>query len=152
MHRNVRMKFLTCEPNLFKEKNYVDEADMFYEQPEQWFILNRDSIESITHLVIFEHLYKQLKESTSEVTKRFVKKFFSCEKFFYSFALSSNRLDTHLLLCKLYGKNTQQSLNKSELWNKRKKDFFYSWKPNRTITLYLFDKLSFLFKYKNKYE
>jgi hypothetical protein len=109
------MKFLTCEPNLFKETNYVDEADMFYSDPNKWFMLNEDSIESITHLVIFEKLYNQLKESNSEITKRFVKKFFSCEKFFYSFALASSRLDQYILLCKLYGKNTQQNLNKMEL-------------------------------------
>jgi len=115
LHRNVQMKFLTCEPNLFKENNYVDEADMFYLDPDKWFISNKDSIESITYLVIFENLYQQLKESKSEVTKRFVKKFFSCERFFYSFAISSNRLDKYLLLYKLYGKNTQPHVNKSEL-------------------------------------
>ncbi|KAJ8939795.1 hypothetical protein NQ314_010999 [Rhamnusium bicolor] len=32
--------FLTCLPNLSKVENYVDEADVFYETPNQWLMQN----------------------------------------------------------------------------------------------------------------
>jgi phosphatidylinositol glycan class B len=37
LHReDVNLRFLTCEPNLEGESNYVDEADWFFERPQEW--------------------------------------------------------------------------------------------------------------------
>ena len=36
IHRNISMRFLTCEPNLEHRKNYTDEADVFYKDPVGW--------------------------------------------------------------------------------------------------------------------
>ncbi|KAK6179580.1 hypothetical protein SNE40_011906 [Patella caerulea] len=36
IHRNVSMRFLTCEPNLQKAENYTEEADLFYNSPIDW--------------------------------------------------------------------------------------------------------------------
>jgi phosphatidylinositol glycan class B len=36
LHRNVSMRFLTCEPNLSKKEHYIDEADDFYNDPLHW--------------------------------------------------------------------------------------------------------------------
>lgn len=36
LHLNVKARFLTCEPNLAAEAHYVDEADIFYQDPERW--------------------------------------------------------------------------------------------------------------------
>lgn len=36
LHKNVTMRFLTCEPNLKGEENYLDEADVFEKDPLFW--------------------------------------------------------------------------------------------------------------------
>ena len=55
------MRFSTCEPNFNSSlKTYQDEADQFYENPTTWYQKNHNQIQSITHLVMFENLYKNL--------------------------------------------------------------------------------------------
>lgn len=36
VHRNVTLKFLTCEPNFDGVEDYMDEADLFFSGPEKW--------------------------------------------------------------------------------------------------------------------
>ncbi|XP_014782625.1 GPI mannosyltransferase 3, partial [Octopus bimaculoides] len=36
IHRRVPMRFLTCEPNLSQTDHYVDEADLFFNDPLKW--------------------------------------------------------------------------------------------------------------------
>ncbi|XP_067678293.1 GPI mannosyltransferase 3-like [Haliotis asinina] len=36
VHRNISMRFLTCEPNLQQLDNYTDEAEVFFHDPVRW--------------------------------------------------------------------------------------------------------------------
>jgi hypothetical protein len=98
------MRFLTCEPNLdplIPYERYVDEADWFYANPNQWFTLNRNEIEfTTTHLVIFENLFDKIKVDL-ELTAlgRFLNRFDKCERFSYSFIEQSERVGKYILLC-----------------------------------------------------
>ncbi|KAJ8914945.1 hypothetical protein NQ315_002468 [Exocentrus adspersus] len=40
LHVNVTTRYLTCLPNLNSIENYIDEADLFYNDPSQWLRLN----------------------------------------------------------------------------------------------------------------
>lgn len=76
LHRpDVKLDFLTCEPNLniSANVNYVDEADRFFSNPKDSF---RERIETKnpTHLVMFNTLYDQLKDFIEHETPFFVKK------------------------------------------------------------------------------
>ena len=55
LHVNATLQFLTCPPNLHKMKNYVDEADKFYENPSNWFMANPSSLFA-NYLIIFDVL------------------------------------------------------------------------------------------------
>lgn len=55
LHVNATLQFLTCPPNLHKMKNYVDEADKFYENPSNWFMANPSSLFA-HYLIIFDVL------------------------------------------------------------------------------------------------
>ncbi|XP_076825189.1 GPI alpha-1,2-mannosyltransferase 3-like [Clavelina lepadiformis] len=37
IHRNISMRFLTCDPDFHDREGYIDEADEFYLDPVQWF-------------------------------------------------------------------------------------------------------------------
>lgn len=59
LHRNVSARFLTCEPNLNGVEGYVDEADVFYQDPSGWLeteflVAGTENIP--THLVLFDSL------------------------------------------------------------------------------------------------
>lgn len=64
LHRNVSMRFLTCEPNLSKEKHYTDEADSFYEDTLGWlkkeYHIKRKNPPS--HIVYFDRLKSEISE------------------------------------------------------------------------------------------
>lgn len=51
LHVKAELQFLTCPPNLNHLKNYVDEADKFYDNPTDWFIDNPSS--SFTNYLVF---------------------------------------------------------------------------------------------------
>jgi hypothetical protein len=55
LHVKATLQFLKCPPNLHNLKNYVDEADKFYENPSDWFIDNQSSLFA-NYLVIFDVL------------------------------------------------------------------------------------------------
>ncbi|KAJ6635465.1 GPI mannosyltransferase 3 [Pseudolycoriella hygida] len=72
IHQNVTMRFLTCEPNLTEQDNYVDEADHFYKDPLAWYrfhipVYPRSAIP--THLIMFDNLVEKLPEILVEYLK-----------------------------------------------------------------------------------
>ena len=53
------MQFLTCEPNLNRTTNYLDEADVFYKRPSTWLKQNMPQptdAKHDSHLVMFNEL------------------------------------------------------------------------------------------------
>lgn len=64
LHRNVSMRFLMCEPNLSKEKHYIDEADRFYDDALGWlkkeYHIKRKNPPS--HIVYFDRLKTEISE------------------------------------------------------------------------------------------
>lgn len=64
VHLNMQIRFLTCEPNLNLTKDYTDEADVFYSNPEKWLKeefekLNLDS--TPTHILTYDSLWLKIK-------------------------------------------------------------------------------------------
>ncbi|XP_022258660.1 GPI mannosyltransferase 3-like isoform X2 [Limulus polyphemus] len=67
IHRNVSMRFLTCEPNFEETSSYEDEADIFFRNPTTWLEENiKQDVTSSTfssqpsHLVLFDSLLSQI--------------------------------------------------------------------------------------------
>lgn len=63
LHLNMTTRILTCDPNLHDTSNYIDEADIFFENPEIW--LNESYTSKIntklpTHIVMFDQLSNKL--------------------------------------------------------------------------------------------
>jgi hypothetical protein len=60
LHQNISMRFLTCEPNLWRQLNYTDEADIFYRSPSQWlaekFFSGNATDNLPSHFVMFDEL------------------------------------------------------------------------------------------------
>jgi len=56
------MRFLTCEPNLSEAKNYIDEADQFYNHPVKWlkkeYHAHRNPLPS--HMIYFNKLHSDI--------------------------------------------------------------------------------------------
>ncbi|XP_071952389.1 GPI mannosyltransferase 3-like [Antedon mediterranea] len=62
IHTNFPMRFLECQPDL-KNTEYVDEADIFYQNPKEWLdkefnLVNKPT----THLVMFDRLVDDIKD------------------------------------------------------------------------------------------
>jgi phosphatidylinositol glycan class B len=74
IHRNdIRLNFLTCEPNLNERINhYLDEADQFYLKPIESLKKRLNDYNS-SHLVMFDTLYYQVKEVLEDEQGFFVK-------------------------------------------------------------------------------
>ena len=75
LHRSdVKLDFLTCEPNFDSPtKNYLDEADQFFLNPQE-SLSKRLSSSNASHLVMFDTLYEQVKETLDDHQEFFVKK------------------------------------------------------------------------------
>lgn len=117
MHRNVTMRFLTCEPNLTSrtlrqsETKYLDEADQFYEDHASWFQNNHEFVVRTTRLVVFESLYRQLSVSQAH----FISKFSLCEKFYHSPVKISSRIDNYIYLCTRKNDVVSKEIPRTEL-------------------------------------
>lgn len=110
LHRNVTMRFLTCEPNLATPMDsYVDEADQFYADPDDWFRKNWSDIENVTRLVIYENLYVKLESS------KFIRLFTHCEKIFNSPVRPTERVDKYMYICSRLNGSTTATWLHSEL-------------------------------------
>ena len=98
------MRFLTCEPNLnaqVKWSSYKDEADLFYEQPLDWFTKNAKTVRSVTRIVIFQNLYNFLKRANLKLSPEeghYLDKFHVCKEFFNAYMQITSRVDKSLLL------------------------------------------------------
>ena len=55
---NATLRFLTCPPNLLQVEDYVDEADVFYQQPSLWLEENVETPPN--YLVLFDVLAKSI--------------------------------------------------------------------------------------------
>ncbi|KAK7085194.1 hypothetical protein SK128_008232 [Halocaridina rubra] len=75
LHKNVSMRFLTCEPNLAYRGNYFDEADTFEKDPAAWLHqhynpqgngegISKEHSDIIlpSHLVLFDVLVSKIKD------------------------------------------------------------------------------------------
>jgi len=73
LHKNISMRFLTCEPNLNLVEKYQDESDIFYDDPMAWF--NREYFKESKQkcpgelpklLVLFDTLHDELNSVLSD--------------------------------------------------------------------------------------
>lgn len=63
LHLNLTTRILTCEPNLHRVSNYIDEADVFFENPNKWLeesYLSKTNEKLPTHIVMFDVLSNNL--------------------------------------------------------------------------------------------
>ncbi|XP_074034783.1 phosphatidylinositol glycan anchor biosynthesis class B [Leptinotarsa decemlineata] len=66
LHVNVTTRFLTCTPNFNKIDNYVDEADLFYENPNGWLRQNYPPNGTLpTHIICFDILQPNIRDILS---------------------------------------------------------------------------------------
>lgn len=93
VHANVSMRFLTCEPNLTKKDNYVDEADQFYENPMKW-IRSHLPVNPVSALPTHVVLYDTLAPRVSD----FLSIYKPVEVFFHSDHLASSRGGKNVIL------------------------------------------------------
>lgn len=94
LHRISRMKFLTCEPNLSGIEDYIDEANIFYQDPAKW--LNETYMERPwpSHLVYFSLLSENI---TTQLESH---AYHECGRFFHTH-LPEGRVGTHVVVsCK----------------------------------------------------
>lgn len=96
------MRFLRCEPNLNESrKSYIDEADAFYTNADEWFQRYQRLLEErTTHLVMFASLPGLIKAKHPDTAiDEFITRFDHCKNFSYSFVDQSSRVSKDLVLC-----------------------------------------------------
>ncbi|XP_064087057.1 GPI mannosyltransferase 3-like isoform X3 [Macrobrachium nipponense] len=116
LHRDVPLRFLTCEPNLKYEVNYTDEADVFEKNPLDWLyqeygitehkLLNRRD-ESLskhrslgdikplpTHILLFDVLLEKIDKFLEE------HKFHLCHRIYNSLVVDGRRSKYILIFCR----------------------------------------------------
>lgn len=93
IHRNISMRFLTCEPNLDHKENYTDEAEIFFNDPVGWLKTEygMTSRSWPSHLVYFSPLQKQLGLYLAQSGYR------DCASFFHTH-LPEGRVGRHVLV------------------------------------------------------
>ncbi|CAG2246058.1 PIGB [Mytilus edulis] len=93
LHQNITMRFLTCEPNLKQEEDYIDEADIFYEDPEDWLKIEykQQKRQLPSHLVYFNTLQFDISLFLSQSGYR------QCGKFFHTH-LPEGRTGSHVIV------------------------------------------------------
>lgn len=65
IHKDIKMRFLTCEPNFGNEKDYIEEADLFFTHPMNWLTKNYDQNNKNllpSHVVMFDSLHPNISE------------------------------------------------------------------------------------------
>lgn len=105
LHRNVSMRFLMCEPNLSKEKHYIDEADRFYEDALGWlkkeYHIKRKNPPS--HIVYFDRLKTEISEFLTQTGYN------HCGTFFHTHCPEGRVGNTVLVSCRWW-KNEHSSI------------------------------------------
>lgn len=71
LHCPLKLRFLECPPDLTGNKHYVDEADMFFNDPIHWLKSFSSQQMLPTHLVMFDSLEKEI--STFLLENRYAK-------------------------------------------------------------------------------
>ncbi|XP_013406843.1 GPI mannosyltransferase 3 [Lingula anatina] len=98
IHGNVTLNFLTCEPNLQNIPNYLDEADIFYQNPKEWWkteYLDKNS-SLPTHVVMFSELHQKLDVFLTRQHYR------DCGRFFHTH-FPEGRVSSHVnVKCRKY--------------------------------------------------
>ncbi|XP_055310034.1 GPI mannosyltransferase 3-like [Sitodiplosis mosellana] len=92
VHQNVSLRFLTCEPNLNGEKNYIDEADQFYTNPAVWLrshVPVHPKSAMPTHIILFDKLQPKIGD--------FLKNYKLIENISHA-EYTDNRVGNHVLL------------------------------------------------------
>lgn len=109
LHRNVSMRFLTCEPNLSKEKHYTDEADSFYEDTLGWlkkeYHIKRKNPPS--HIVYFDRLKSEISEFLTQTGYN------HCGTFFHTHLPEGRVGNTVLVSCRWWKMNIRLFLKNS---------------------------------------
>ncbi|XP_043468428.1 GPI mannosyltransferase 3-like [Leptopilina heterotoma] len=78
LHKNVSTRFLKCEPNLNNTKDYIEEAQQFFANPQKWIDENyTKGIHLPTFLVIYDNFQKQI-QSFLLTNYREIYKTFDC--------------------------------------------------------------------------
>lgn len=93
VHHNVSLRFLTCEPNFDKKQNYVDEADLFYNEPMKWIrshlpVHPRSALP--THVVLFDILAPKISD--------FLSIYKPLEIYFHADVSTSDRIGKNVML------------------------------------------------------
>ncbi|KAG8183838.1 hypothetical protein JTE90_025721 [Oedothorax gibbosus] len=62
IHKNITMKFLTCEPNFNNTQYYEEEADSFFQYPSFWLHQNYETKKALlpSHIVMFDSLFSHV--------------------------------------------------------------------------------------------
>ncbi|XP_050443726.1 GPI mannosyltransferase 3 [Adelges cooleyi] len=79
LHINVTTRILTCEPNINNTPNYKDEADIFFENPTEWFentYLFKYENNYPSHIIMFNVLSEQIEMFLKERNYKKVIEFF----------------------------------------------------------------------------
>ena len=124
LHQNISLRFLTCEPNLQNKDGYLDEADVFYQDPESWLNTtyhphgNHNELnQPPTHLGIFDILQPRISD--------FLKKhqYTQFAKFFHSHVPDS-RVGSHVIV--MCSRLWQQALisSQKQAYKARRQHFF----------------------------
>uniref|UniRef100_A0A1B0GNQ9 Mannosyltransferase n=1 Tax=Phlebotomus papatasi TaxID=29031 RepID=A0A1B0GNQ9_PHLPP len=69
IHRNVTLRFLTCEPNLNDDPNHEEEAEIFYRNPSHWLDTHIPAYppsETPSHVVLFDSLKPRIQDFLSK--------------------------------------------------------------------------------------
>ncbi|CAG5107775.1 Similar to PIG-B: GPI mannosyltransferase 3 (Drosophila melanogaster) [Cotesia congregata] len=61
VHQNISIEFLTCEPNLQNQDNYLDEADIFFNDPMAWLEKRYTNSTLPLLVVIYDNLAPRIK-------------------------------------------------------------------------------------------
>lgn len=100
------MKFLTCEPPIKKDdlkSGYLDEADQFYLNPNEWYTKNHKDLINYNYVVLFRNLYDDLLKYENQNDKSssigiYLNQFKILKTFFHSFIIQSKRNHRELLI------------------------------------------------------
>ncbi|CAJ0963830.1 unnamed protein product, partial [Mesorhabditis belari] len=88
---------LDCSPPLHLsngtlEDGWLDEADRFHEDPLTWVHAHRKELSTMTHLVLYEAMYRLLEAQLWELG------FSECFRSFHAHILTSSRQDHHIVI------------------------------------------------------
>ncbi|XP_078600609.1 GPI alpha-1,2-mannosyltransferase 3-like [Branchiostoma floridae x Branchiostoma japonicum] len=91
VHHNINMRFLECPPDLERRPDYMDEADIFYQDPSAWLKnYYGPDVPLPTHLVMFNTLYLDIEDVLTE------KQFSKCAEYFHTHITLERRIGNYV--------------------------------------------------------